>query len=56
MAKDTSGPIKTQIFEELSLSQSGFTGDTVRRKGTLTLDNVVMAYPEIPDVAHDFAT
>ena len=27
----------------------------VRGKGTLTLDNVVMAYPEIPDVAHEFA-
>ena len=26
----------------------------MRGKGTLILDNVVMAYPEIPDVVHEF--
>ena len=33
-----------------------FTDNTVRDKGTLIPDNEVMAYPEIPDVAHKFAT
>ena len=32
-----------------------FTSDTVRCKGTMIPDNEVMAYPEIPDVAHEFA-
>ena len=32
-----------------------FTSDTACSKGTLILDNEVMAYPEIPDVAHEFA-
>ena len=32
-----------------------FTGDTTRGKGPLIPDNEVMAYPEIPDVAHEFA-
>ena len=38
----------------MSRTNTGFTGDTVRGKGTLILDNVVMAYPEIPDVVHEF--
>ena len=54
LAKDQSGPIKTQTFEKLPLSQPGFTKDTVRGKGTWTPDNVVMPYPKIPDVAHEF--
>ena len=32
-----------------------FTGDTTRGKGPLIPDNEVMAYPDIPDVAHEFA-
>ena len=32
-----------------------FTGDTVHGKGTLILNNEVMAYTEIPGVAHEFA-
>ena len=32
-----------------------FKGDTVRGKGTLIPDNEVMAYPEIPNVEHEFA-
>ena len=32
-----------------------FTGDTTRGKGPLIPDNEVMAYLEIPDVAHEFA-
>ena len=32
-----------------------FTSDTVHGKGTLIPDNEIMAYPEIPDVAHEFA-
>ena len=32
-----------------------FIGDTVQGKGTLIPDNEVMAYPEIPDVAYEFA-
>ena len=29
-------------------------GDTTRDKGPLILDNEIMAYPDIPDVAHEF--
>ena len=45
----------TQIFESWSREDLGFTGDTVHEKGTLIPDNVVMACPEIPNVAHEFA-
>ena len=45
----------TQIFESWSREDLGFTGDTVHEKGTLIPDNVVMAYPDITDVAHEFA-
>ena len=45
----------TLIFESYAQEDVAFTSDTVRGKGTLILDNEVMAYPEIPDVAHKFA-
>ena len=32
-----------------------FTGDTTRGKGPLRPDNEIMAYPDIPNVAHEFA-
>ena len=53
MAKDATKPVVTLISE--SHEEVVFTGDTVRGKGTLIPDNEVMAYPEIPDVAHEFA-
>ena len=53
MAKDATRPVVTLISE--SHEEVVFTGDTVRGKGTLIPDNEVMAYPEIPDVAHEFA-
>mgnify|MGYP000503494635 FL=1 len=49
------GLVTTMTVKILRLSEAGFTGDTVHGKGTLILDNVVMVYPEIPDVAHEFA-
>ena len=55
LAKDMIGPIETQIFKELPLSQSVVMGDMVQGKGTLSPDNVLMAYLEIPNLAHDFA-
>ena len=33
-------------LQVMSRTNTGFTGDTVRGKGTLILDNVVMAYSE----------
>ena len=53
--KNGKGLPGTQTLKELSLSQSGFMGNTMRGTGTLNPDNVVMTYPEILDVAHDFA-
>ena len=50
-----SWPIETQTFELPPLSESRFIGNTVRGKGTLTPNNVVMAYPKISNVAHEFA-
>ena len=32
-----------------------FTGDTTRGKGPLIPDIEIMAYPDIPDVVHEFA-
>ena len=49
LAKDSSGPIMTQIFESRPREELGFTSDIVHRKGTLIPNNVVMAYPEIPN-------
>ena len=53
LAKDTARPVLTLISE--SHEEVVFTGDTVRGKGTVIPDNKVMAYPKIPDVAHEFA-
>ena len=53
MAKDTTKPVTTLISE--SYEEVRFTGDTTRGKGSLIPDNEVMAYPDIPDVAHEFA-
>ena len=49
------GLVTTMTVKILRLSEAGFTGDSVHGKGTLILDNVVVVYPEIPDVAHEFA-
>ena len=56
-ARKRAGQSKQNLRRDLgvAMSQSGFTGDTIRGKGALTPDNVVMSYPEIPDVAHEFA-
>ena len=53
MAKDANRPVATLISE--SHEEVVFTGDLTRGKGTPIPDNEVMAYPEIPDVAHEFA-
>ena len=53
MAKDAPRLVITLISE--SHEEVVFIGDTVQGKGTLIPDNEVMAYPEIPDVAHEFA-
>ena len=45
----------TLISESRSEADVTFTGDTVHVKETLISDNEVMAYPQIPDVAHEFA-
>ena len=45
----------TLISESYATEDVTFTGDTVRGKGILIPDNEVMAYPEILDVAHEFA-
>ena len=55
MAKDTTKSVLTLISESRSQADVEFTSDTVRAKETLIPDNKVMAYPEIPDVAHEFA-
>ena len=52
MAKDATRPVATLISE--SHEEVVFTGDTTRGKGPLIPDNEVMAYPEIPDVTHEF--
>ena len=44
------------MLEEILRSQSTLTGNTERGKGIITPDNVVMAYPAMPVVAHEFAT
>ena len=46
----------TLIFESYAQEDVAFTSDTVRGKGTLIPEKEVMAYPEIPDVVHEFAT
>ena len=53
LAKDKTKPVTTLISE--SYEEVRFTGDTTRGKGPLIPDNEVMAYPDIPDVAHEFA-
>ena len=53
MAKDATKLVTTLISE--SHEEVVFTGDTTHGKGPLIPDNEVMAYPEIPDVAHEFA-
>ena len=53
MAKDATKPVTTLISE--SYEEVVFTGDTTRGKGPLIPDNEIMAYPDIPDVAHEFA-
>ena len=53
LAKDATRPVATLISE--SHEEVVFTGDTTHGKGPLIPDNEVMAYPEIPDVAHEFA-
>ena len=55
LAKDATLSVVTLIAESYAQEDVAFTGDTVRGKGTLVPDNEVMAYPEIPDVAHEFA-
>ena len=55
MAKDATTLVVTLISESYAQEDVAFPGDTVRGKGTLILDNEVMAYPEIPDVATEFA-
>ena len=47
-------PVTTLISE--SYKEVRFTGDATRGKGPLIPDNEVMAYPDIPDVAHEFTT
>ena len=42
------------ISESRSQEDFAFTGDIVCGNGTLIPDNEVMAYPNIPDVAHEF--
>ena len=54
MAKDATKPVVTLISKLYTQEEVSFIGDTVRGKGTLIPDNEVMAYPEIPDVAHEF--
>ena len=44
------------MLKKILRSQSTLTGHIERGKGILTLDNVVMAYPEMPTVAHEFGT
>ena len=46
----------TLISESYAQEDVAFPGDTVRGKGTLIPEKEVMAYPEIPDVVHEFAT
>ena len=53
LAKDATRLVVTLISK--SHEEVVLTGDTLRGKGTLIPDNEVMAYPEIPDVAHEFA-
>ena len=53
LAKDANRPVVTLISE--SHEEVVFTGDTTRGKGPLIPDNEIMAYPDIPDVAHEFA-
>ena len=53
LAKDTTRLVVTLMSE--SDEEVVFTGDTVHGKGTLILNNEVMAYTEIPGVAHEFA-
>ena len=53
MAKDATKPVTTLISE--SHEEVVFTGDTTRDKGPLIPDNEIMAYPDIPDVAHEFS-
>ena len=53
LAKDTTKPVTTLISE--SYEEVVFTGDTTRGKGPLIPTNEIMAYPDIPDVAHEFA-
>ena len=50
LAKAATRPVVTLISK--SHEEVVLTGDTLRGKGTLIPDNEVMAYPEIPDVAH----
>mgnify|MGYP000040536942 CR=1 FL=1 len=46
----------TQVFKEIPQSQSTLTRNMERSKGIPTLDNVMMAYPEMPAIAHEFTT
>ena len=55
LAKDATRPVVTLISESYAQEDVAFTGDMVRRKGTLIPNNEVMAYLQIPDVAHEFA-
>ena len=53
MAKDATKSVTTLISE--SHEEVVFTGDRTRGKGPLISDNEIMAYPDILDVAHEFA-
>ena len=53
MAKDANRPVVTLISE--SHEEVVFRGDTIRGQGPLIPDNKIMAYPDIPDMAHEFA-
>mgnify|MGYP000300035811 CR=1 FL=1 len=44
----------TEVSEEIPRSQSTMTGNIEKGKGILTSDNVVMPYPEMTVVAHEF--
>ena len=52
MPKDATRLVVTLISKSYAQEDVAFTGHRIRGKGTLILDNEVMAYPEIPDVAH----